>query len=336
MGLDWAPGPPSVTSRRTSDLDEARALCGNYFGRRTLQLLDPSARLAARFDIMRSGALTIGDVEYGAEITGRNELVAYHANVPVSGGYLACQGRRRVHASSAVASVYRPAGVRLERASADCRILAVQIDKRALESHLESLLDVTVRGPLRLPIELDLTREPGRGWARMVRILADDITDPDGMLHHPIAAAPLHEGLLNATLLAMDHQYRDALERSMTVGNPGWCAVAVNAAVDAIEANPQAPFTDAVLAQIAGVGVTALRRAFRRRHGTSPMSYLWRTRLARVHDELLAADPRDTTVRDVARRWGFVHLGRFSAWYRACYRVSPTQTLRGPGWRTAQ
>ena len=48
--------------------------------------------------------------------------------------------------SSAVASVYRPTGVRLERASADCRILAVQIDRLALESHLESLLDVTVRG----------------------------------------------------------------------------------------------------------------------------------------------------------------------------------------------
>jgi AraC-like DNA-binding protein len=320
---------PSTTSVRTEDLDEARAICGDLFVPRSMRLLDPSARLAARFDVMKMDAVTIGDVEYGAEITGRcTHLEAYHLNIPLTGGFLARQGRRAVQASTAVASVYRPiAGPTLDRASGDCRIFAVRIEQWALEEHLESLLDAPVRGPLRLPIDLDLTREPGRGWADLVGILAADITEPDALAHHPMTAGPLQESLLTATLLAVDHQYRDALER--TTAGPR-SARRIAAAIDAIHAHPEAPFTSPALAELAGVSVRALRLAFRKRLGLSPMAYLWQTRMSRAHDDLRAADPRDTTVREVARRWGFGHVGRFETMYHNRYRVKPAHTLHGP------
>jgi len=326
---------PSTTSVRTTGLDEARAICGDLFVPRSMRLLDPSARLAARFDVMRMDAVTIGDVEYGAEITGRcTHLDAYHLNVPLTGGFIAHQGRRCVQASATVASVYRPtAGPTLDRASVDCRILAIRIERQALEEQLESLLDAPVRGPLRLPISLDLTREPGRGWADLVGALAADITEPDALAHHPMTAGPLQESLLTATLLAVDHQYRDALARTTSgpqavSGTRAECSVV--AAIDAIRAHPEAPLTSPVLAELAGVSVRALRLAFRKRLGVSPMAYLWQTRMSRAHDDLRAADPRDTTVREVARRWGFVHVGRFETAYRDRYRVGPAHTLYGP------
>jgi AraC-like DNA-binding protein len=306
-------------------------MCGDFFVPRSMRLLDPTGRLAARFDIMAMGALTIGDVEYGAEITGRcDHLDAYHVNVPVSGGFLARQGRRAIQGSTALASVYRPVGgLVLDRASADCRMITVQIERQALEEHLESLLDAPVRGMLRLPIGLDLTREPGRGFAELVSVLASDITEPAALAHHPLAAGPLQESVLTATLLAMDHQYRDALDRAATSDAASRATGRVSAAVEAIEAQPEAVHTSAALAELAGISVRALRIGFRKRHEISPMAYLWRARLTRAHEELIAADPRHTTVREVARRWGFVHLGRFATAYLERYHVTPTQTLRG-------
>jgi AraC-like DNA-binding protein len=62
----------------------------------------------------------------------------------------------------------------------------------------------------------------------------------------------------------------------------------------------------------------------------SPMAYLRHVRLARAHEELRRSDPGQVTVAEVAYRWGFGHLGRFSASYQAQYGVSPSQTLRAP------
>jgi hypothetical protein len=70
---------------------------------------------------------------------------------------------------------------------------------------------------------------------------------------------------------------------------------------------------------------------FRRYVGMAPMTYLRHLRLARVHEELRLGDPRSVTVAEVASRWGFGHLGRFAAAYRAKYGVAPSVTLRSPG-----
>ena len=71
-----------------------------------------------------------------------------------------------------------------------------------------------------------------------------------------------------------------------------------------------------------------LQEAFRRHVGTPPLTYLRELRLARVHDELSNSDPWQTSVADVAYRWGFTHLGRFAGAYRERYGVPPSRTLR--------
>jgi transcriptional regulator GlxA family with amidase domain len=58
------------------------------------------------------------------------------------------------------------------------------------------------------------------------------------------------------------------------------------------------------------------------------MRYLRQVRLARVHADLLDASPEQTTVAEVAARWGFVHHGHFAAAYRDRYGHPPVVTLR--------
>jgi AraC-like DNA-binding protein len=73
----------------------------------------------------------------------------------------------------------------------------------------------------------------------------------------------------------------------------------------------------------------ALQYAFREITGLSPTTYLRLRALHRVRSELRESTPGDTTVSEVAMRWGFWHLGRFAAAYRRTFGATPSQTLRG-------
>jgi AraC-like DNA-binding protein len=105
----------------------------------------------------------------------------------------------------------------------------------------------------------------------------------------------------------------------------------VERAIKIMEADPAAIIRMADLAHATNVSVRTLQAAFRQHTGASPMGYLRQLRLTRVHEDLLAADPRYDTVARIANRWGFPHLGRFAATYRAKYGYNPSSTLqRGP------
>jgi len=85
---------------------------------------------------------------------------------------------------------------------------------------------------------------------------------------------------------------------------------------------PDRPHTSASLAALAGVSVRTLQDGFRQHVGVPPMVYLRRLRLTRAHDDLRTG--RAATVAEAAQKWGFSHLGRFAAAYRAKYGALPS------------
>jgi AraC-like DNA-binding protein len=311
---------------RTSDLDEAREFVSTNFYSHFLDFLQPPGQLAASFGVIQVGPLTLGDLRYGADVTMKfGELGAYHVALPLQGRLASRQGTKTFVGTTSTAAVFQPIGdTVLEHWGADCRLLALKIDRAALERQLGALLDAPIRSPLRPGSNLDVTRGPGHGWTRLILLLADEISSPSGMVFGPLVAGPLCESILNGFLLTTDHQYRDALERP----RPRWAPRTVKRVIDAIQAHPDQPLTATALAESAGVSVRCLQDAFQRHVGMSPMTYLRWVRLARTHDDLRRADPRQATVANIAHRWGFTHLGRFAAAYRARYGAAPSETLR--------
>ena len=85
------------------------------------------------------------------------------------------------------------------------------------------------------------------------------------------------------------------------------------------------------LCKATGVSERALEYAFRAVMGLSPVAYLSRLRLHRVHETLLAATSGTTTVTIEALKWGFWHFGEFSKAYKDCFGELPSDTLRRPG-----
>jgi AraC-like DNA-binding protein len=66
---------------------------------------------------------------------------------------------------------------------------------------------------------------------------------------------------------------------------------------------------------------------FRDFKGTSPMRYLRAARYQKVRETLRRAEPEES-ITEIAARWGFSHLGRFSVEYRRRFGESPSGTLR--------
>ncbi len=316
-------------SLASDDIEHVRAFGGRlFYPRRFLHPLQRSGRLAARFDVLRLGeTLTIGDVRYGADIAlGYENPAAYQVGVPLGGRLVARQGGRPIVGEGTRAPVFRVGeDVTLDHWGADCRQLGVKIDRHLLEGKLQTLLDAPLRTPIMLPAELDIASGAGRSWAATVRMVAAEFGNDTGLLAHPLIVARLHDLLTVGLLLAVGHPHHEQLTR----GGRAYRPVSVRRAVDAIHAHPEHPFTIGTLAGAADVSARTLQAAFQRYLGTTPMGYLRRVRLDRAHQDLLAADPADTTVADVAHRWGFMHLGRFAAAYRAEFRTTPSRTLHG-------
>jgi AraC-like DNA-binding protein len=95
-----------------------------------------------------------------------------------------------------------------------------------------------------------------------------------------------------------------------------------------IDENAQTDISLTDIADAVNVSPRAVQYMFRKHRDCTPMQYARRVRLQYAHLDLLGGDPTSTTVSEVARRWGFAHLGRFAASYRMAYGQSPQATLR--------
>jgi AraC family ethanolamine operon transcriptional activator len=87
------------------------------------------------------------------------------------------------------------------------------------------------------------------------------------------------------------------------------------------------PLTAMELAMAVDVSQRTLNYAFQNVLDMTPCSYLQMHRLNAAHRELAVADPKVSTVTNIALKWGFNHAGRFSILYRKLFDEMPSETL---------
>lgn len=157
-----------------------------------------------------------------------------------------------------------------------------------------------------------------RSWLHMVRVLSAELPNMAGMLTNELVKAQVASAVLTGFLLAITPDERATAARPRIVKR----------VVDRLHEDPARAWTVADMAEIAGVSVRRLQEGFQEYLGTSPMAYLRDVRLTRIHEEL-SRHQRNSTIAEIAARWGFPHTGRFAAAYRRRYGVLPSKTREG-------
>jgi AraC-like DNA-binding protein len=93
-----------------------------------------------------------------------------------------------------------------------------------------------------------------------------------------------------------------------------------------IEEDPNDMLDLRSMSKATGLSPRTLQRTFQAEYGLCPQEWVRFERLNRVRRDLL--NPRqNTSVTQVATRWGFFHLSRFSQYYRELFGERPSETL---------
>ncbi len=283
---------------------ELRPLGGGTAPRPTLRTID-------------LGPVLIGYVGWGADVEIACDYPdAYEINMPVS-GRLESRGRHGTVASTpGRATVFRADTPSLiSHWGADCTVLGVKFDATWLDREAEQVLDRdVVRVGTLLPDQLRGEDRAVREWQQLVTGLADHLREPGAFADAPRVREQLAGALCTGFLTAACPD-----RPSGAPPRPR----AFSAVVDALHADPARVWTASQMAAVAGMSVRRLQEGFRHWVGCTPTDYLVRVRLRRAHAELVA-DP-DTTVSDVAARWGFSSASRFAAAYRRRYGHPPSR-----------
>jgi AraC-like DNA-binding protein len=94
-----------------------------------------------------------------------------------------------------------------------------------------------------------------------------------------------------------------------------------------LDANPARRWTIGALAAACSVAPRTLQRHFKSYLGSGPVQFARNLRLAWARRDLLRAST-DESVTEIAMRYGFSHLGRFSTRYLERHGESPSVTLQ--------
>ncbi|QHC60271.1 helix-turn-helix transcriptional regulator [Rathayibacter sp. VKM Ac-2760] len=299
------------------DFEEARALLeGVYNGHRFS--IEPGADFSYRYTSVGDADVTLRGSQFAGSIEGRIQTEGEYVVSWLTAGEgvtdLDGEPMRHVYGRPAIFLTGRPNAFEFH----DYRQNLIHFDGRYLE-RIAQEVEGTAGGPLLFDTTVRPEGEALRRWSATVAAVARVIYDVDSPA---LLRREANRAVAVALLEAFPHD---------SLGAPSDLAVPrsgrLRTAIEFMYAHAHEPISTETIAEAAGVGLRTLQSEFRREFGFTAVDYLRRIRLNAVHKELRAGQPGEVGVAEVARRWGFAHLGRFSASYAHRFGERPSTTL---------
>ncbi|WP_245571399.1 AraC family transcriptional regulator [Neorhizobium alkalisoli] len=200
--------------------------------------------------------------------------------------------------------------------------LCIRIPDRELIRRLAVRLNAPITGHFHFAPEIDLSRGPGLNLVRLAAMMHIGLADGT-LCKSPIALGNLSDAILELLLEAIPHKYSHELHRIAEPPLPRH----IKRAIDYMQANILRPITLPEIANACGVSARTLQEGFRNFRMTTPIAYLQHLRLEAAHKDLSSRES-GLSVKAVALKWSFAHIGRFSALYRKRFGEFPSRTLR--------
>ncbi|MDA4848924.1 AraC family transcriptional regulator, partial [Hoeflea poritis] len=175
-----------------------------------------------------------------------------------------------------------------------------------LEERAKSYYQNQLDKPLRFAPTMNLSTVQGQSISALIEYFMSLHNESAQCFDNPIVRAQFRELMFSNIIGGMEHNYAD-------VFNKGASDVAipriVKRAEDYMRANADKPVTIERLAREAGCSERALQYGFKEFRHKSPLTVLRDIRLENAFDDLVQASG---SVTEIAFRWGFGNLGRFS------------------------
>lgn len=308
------------------NVEEARAFLGRkQYG------LDLASRETAQFDAcintVYMPGMYLAYIHYGGmpvELSPGPQRADYVLQFPLRGQMEAVLGAERVVSDPKRGVIVSPIRERcLLRSEADNTRIQFVLSQAALVDQLAAMLGDLPNVPIEFAPTINLTEGHGRSLAQYLYMAAVDLDRGDSVLSHATTMTAFQQFVMSGLLLSQPHNFIEALRRLERPTVPR----DVKRAIEFMEANLISSINLADVVAVSGIPGRTLYKHFMDSRGVSPMRYLRDARMAKVREELLRAGG-DESVTEIALRWGFTHLGRFSVEYRKRFGESPSATRR--------
>lgn len=250
---------------------------------------------------------------------------SYMVHMPVHGKTGFEVGGRSFIAESNRAAILSPGVPLSSQWFKGCAAILISIDRRLLEFHFERFLSATPRSPIVFEPVLDLGSGHGRSWKQLWDYLLFQLQTQGRGAWSEKWGDDAVALIIDTLLLNTRHTYSESLRHCGRQAVPNYLRRAENFMYE----NAADPIRLEHVAQHAGVSTRTLRSAFVKYRGVPPIRALLNLRLDAVNLELQIGAGQET-VTEVATRWGFRELGRFSVEYRRRFGETPSQTRGRP------
>ncbi|WP_284454465.1 AraC family transcriptional regulator [Cupriavidus campinensis] len=303
------------------DLEETRAMVGRVMKPHHLGIVGRGQRLESRMHHVSLGEVSLSRLHYGADVDIEPGPLGdfFLVQMPLKGwAHVEC-GEQVVESGPEMASVLNASENTAMRWRADNDQIMVRISRALVERTLAVQLGRHLHEPIQF--RLGFRWRDSELWTHLITYLLECASQVQCLHRHRLVVAHI-EQLVAATLLGVhSHNYENA---APVRGGPV-LPRHVRKVQEYLDAHAHEPIRAEQMAQVAGVSLRSLYAGFREFCGVSPMQYLRDLRLERARADLLGGGG---SVSGVALRWGFGHLGRFSAEYRERFGESPKESLR--------
>ncbi len=161
---------------------------------------------------------------------------------------------------------------------------------------------------------------------RALRICEDTTADEVALLTRYIKHPDQHHGEINGTLAK--HLRHAVTTSSSTPLDRNGNTLRISAVVSAcrlIEKRFPESVTLSDLSRHCGVAERTLEYGFKQAYGTTPLAFVRNQRLTRSRMALLRAKA-STSISQIAKAFGFTHMGQYSSDYRRLFGETPSMT----------
>ena len=309
---------------RSKDKDEIIDFVGKRLAPHDLDLSNPGA-MNVRLRCMNVAETQLVDIQYGSEVVIDPIDLDSHFLI-----HAAIQGHTSVW-SEGVHGIIQPDNLYITcpghttriHMTEESRNLTVRIAASAFEDYLTKCLHIPVNRPVLFHPGNQKGRELPQVWRNLLQHLILQMELAPGLMS--VRHTQRQYAMLMVEML-LNHYCNTYSDQIALHGNDvaPWH---VRRAREIIHDSIEETISVADLAIQVGVSVRSLQTGFRQFLGQTPVEYVRRHRLEKLHATLATGNPKGS-VTEMMLDCGIVNFGRYAQYYRQQYGCSPSETLR--------